>query len=262
MSLVAAILLGVLQGLTEFLPVSSSGHLALAQMLIPGFSQPGLAFDLVLHLGTVVSVLALEWGRLREALRQGHAPRLAGLLLVGTAATAALAFPLRSWAEGAFSKPLAVAAGFALTAVLLVTFGRGDGGGEELPTWKQALAVGLGQGVAVFPGLSRSGTTISVALACGVNRRWAADFSFLLSIPAVAGAALVEAVREREALLAASSQWEMAALLGFVAAAGAGLAALCAVKRLVQQGRLAVFAFYLVPLAALVVVGHVLGWWR
>ncbi|BCW94176.1 MAG: undecaprenyl-diphosphatase [Thermoanaerobaculum sp.] len=261
MSLITAILLGVLQGLTEFLPVSSSGHLALAQMLIPGFSQPGLFFDVVLHVGTMVSILVLEWGRIREAFRQGYAVRLAGLLLLGTAATAAVAFPLRARAEAAFEKPLWVAGGFALTAILLLLSSKSKTQEERLPTWEQAVAVGLAQGVAVFPGLSRSGTTISVGLAVGVTRPWAADFSFLLSLPAVAGAALVEVMEEKDALLAAGSQWLAPALAGGLAAAVTGLFALTAVRKLVRSGRLAVFAWYLLPLCLLVVAGYFLGWW-
>lgn len=261
MSVAIAVLLGVLQGLTEFLPVSSSGHLALAQMLIPGFSQPGLFFDVVLHLGTMVSILVLEWGRIREAFRQGYAVRLAGLLLLGTAATAAVAFPLRAWAEAAFAKPLWVAGGFALTALLLLGSSQARAEGHELPSWGQVVAVGLAQGVAVFPGLSRSGTTISVGLAVGVTRPWAADFSFLLSLPAVAGATLVEVIKEREALLASGSKLLAPALAGGLAAAVAGLFALAAVRQLVRSGRLSLFAWYLLPLSLVVVGGYFWGWW-
>lgn len=261
MSVITAALLGILQGLTEFLPVSSSGHLALAQMMIPGFSQPGLFFDVVLHVGTMLSVLVLEWGRVRDALRRGYALELFGLLLVGTAATAAVAFPLRGWAEAAFQKPLWVAGGLSLTAMLLLASSRGRNEGETLPTFGQALVVGLAQGVAVFPGLSRSGSTISVGLLAGVPRPWAADFSFLLSLPAVAGATLVEAVKEKDALVASGSQWLVPSLVGGLAAALTGLLALAAVRQLVRSARLALFAWYLVPLALLVVLGHLLGWW-
>lgn len=261
MSMTTAVLLGILQGLTEFLPVSSSGHLALAQMLIPGFSQPGLFFDVMLHVGTMVSVLALEWGRVREAFRQGYAGRLVGLLFLGTAATAAVAFPLRGWAEAAFAKPLWVAAGFALTAVLLLGSSKSRSEGDRIPSWGQAVAVGLAQGVAVFPGLSRSGSTISVGLAVGVTRPWAADFSFLLSLPAVAGATLVEVIKEKDALVASGSQWLAPALAGSVAAAVTGLFALAAVRKLVHSGRLSVFAWYLLPLCLVVVGGHFMGWW-
>lgn len=260
MSLLSAVLLGLLQGLTEFLPVSSSGHLALAQMLIPGFSQPGVFFDLVLHVGTMVSVLVLEWGRLRDAFARGYAARLLGLLGVATAATTVVAFPLRPYVEAAFTEPLWIALGFALTAAILVLSGRRTELGDRLPTWRQAVAMGLAQGVAVFPGLSRSGLTIGVGLAVGVPRPWAADFSFLLSLPAIAGATVVEAVREKEALLAAGDQWLRLSLAGGLVSAVSGLAALVAVKRLVRTGHLAVFAWYLVPLSLVVVVGHVLGW--
>jgi undecaprenyl-diphosphatase len=250
MSWVVALLLGVLQGLTEFLPVSSSGHLALAQMLIPGFSQPGLFFDLALHGGTLISVLALEWDRLREAWRQGYVGRLGLLLVLGTGATALLAFPLRRWAEEAFHRPGWIGVGFLLTRE-----------GEGLPSPWQAVLVGLVQGVAVFPGLSRSGSTVAAALLSGMNRRWAADFSFLLSLPAIGGALLVEGVQQRAALAREGAAFWGVAFLGALAAAASGLLALRLVRRLVHQGRLAIFALYLVPLGLLVLVGLALGWW-
>ncbi|MCS7183066.1 MAG: undecaprenyl-diphosphate phosphatase [Thermoanaerobaculum sp.] len=261
MSTVVAVMLGVLQGLTEFLPVSSSGHLALAQMLIPGFSQPGLLLDLALHVGTMVSVVALEWSRLAEALRKRYAGKLAGLLVIGTGATALVAFPLRPWAEAAFSQSLWIATGLAVSGLLLLLSRRFAPGEETPPSWRQAVVVGLAQGLAVFPGLSRSGTTISVALAAGMGRRWSADFSFLLSLPAVAGAALVEVVRQREALAAEGPSLVVPCLLGGLAAALAGLLAITLVRRLLHVGRFALFAWYLFPLCGVVVVGKFLGWW-
>jgi len=262
MSVLLVLVLGVLQGLTEFLPVSSSGHLALAQLLVPGFSQPGLLLDLALHLGTVVSVLVLERERLGEVLRQRCAGRLALLLLAGTAATAVLAFPLRHLAERAFQEPAWIGAGFLLTAVLLLASAKKAPGPEGLPSLRQAVLVGLAQGVAVFPGLSRSGTTIAAALAAGVGRRWAADFSFLLAIPAIGGATLVEAAEQRHALIAQGGEFWQLCLLGALAAAGSGLLALAVVRKLVQERKLAAFAWYLLPLGALVLLGAFGGWWR
>jgi len=186
-----AVLLGTIQGLTEFLPVSSRGHLALAQALMPGFSQPGLVFDVSLHLGTVVAIMALEWQKIVEAVRERYLLRLGAHLVLAMAATSALALPLRRWAEESIRYPLLIAAGFVVTAVLLIAV-RSAGGRIEGPsmTWGASAFVGLAQGVVVLlPGMSRSGTTIVAGLGAGLSRRWAADFSFLLSVPAILGAA-------------------------------------------------------------------------
>lgn len=264
MTLEYAILLGCLQGLTEFLPVSSSGHLALAQLLMPGFQPPGLVFEVALHLGTSLAVLALEWRRIWDAFRDRYVLRLACQLAVATIATAALAFPLRRTAEWAFEQPLAVAAGLVVTGALLLLLrarpGSGQGGASDAP-WRSAVLVGLAQGVAVMPGISRSGTTIVAGLAGGLERRWAADFSFLLSVPAVLGAALVEGWSHREALAAAPTElWWMAGG-GALAAAVVGGAALLAVRRLVHGGQLHRFAYYVLPLAVATVALHLAGVW-
>ncbi len=262
MSLWQALLLGAIQGLTEFLPVSSRGHLALAQALMPAFSQPGLVFDVALHLGTVVAIVALEWEKLVEVVRERYLLRLGAQLVLAMAATSVLALPLRHWAEDSIRHPLLVAAGFVVTAALLVAVrarqGELDG---ARTTWGAAAFVGLAQGVVVLlPGMSRSGTTIVAGLAAGMRRRWAADFSFLLSIPAILGAAVVEGWSHRSEL-AGARDFLVPAAVGTATAAVVGFAALLLVRRLVQQGRLHLFAFYLVPLAAVTVVLSLAGFW-
>jgi undecaprenyl-diphosphatase len=257
-----AVLLGAIQGLTEFLPVSSRGHLALAQALMPGFSQPGLVFDVSLHLGTVVAVVALEWGRILEVVRERYFIRLGAQLVLAMVATSALALPLRRWAEESIRYPLLIAAGFVVTAALLVavrsTRGEIEGAGM---TWSASAFVGLAQGVVVLlPGMSRSGTTIVAGLSAGLSRRWAADFSFLLSIPAILGAAVVEGWMHRSELAAARG-YLGPVVAGTLAAAVVGFAALVVTRRLVQRGRLHLFACYLVPLAALTVALRLMGVW-
>ncbi len=263
MTLFSAILLGCVQGLTEFLPVSSSGHLALAQLLMPGFEPPGLVFEVALHLGTTVAVLALEWGRVWDAFRGRYLGRLTAQVVAATAVTAAIALPLRRTAERAFEQPLVVAAGLVLTGALLVLVAHVGTGrwGPADTRWRAAMLVGLAQGVAVMPGISRSGATIVVGVAGGLERRWAADFSFLLSVPAILGAAFVEGWAHREALVAApSSLWWLAGV-GALAAALVGGAALLAVRRLVHGARLHYFAYYVLPLAAVTVALRVAGVW-
>ena len=257
-----AVVLGIVQGLTEFLPVSSRGHLALAQALMPGFAQPGLLFDVALHLGTVLAVVALEWRRFVEIVRHRYLVRLTAQLVLAMVGTSVLALPLRHWAEDAIRHPLLVAAGFAVTAVLLLAV-RNRAGRIEGPgmTWGASAVIGVAQGVVVLlPGMSRSGTTICAGLACGLERKWAADFSFLLSIPAILGAAVVEGWTHRSELAAARGLLAPA-LTGALTAAVVGLLSLILVRRLVQRGRLHLFAWYLLPLAAMTAVLSAVGIW-
>jgi undecaprenyl-diphosphatase len=262
MTLWEAVVLGVVQGLTEFLPVSSRGHLALVQSLMPSFSQPGLVFDVALHLGTVLAIVALEWRRLVEVVRNRYLVRLGAQLVLAMAMTSVLALPMRHWAEDSIRYPLLIACGFAVTALLLIAV-RNAAGRIEGPgmTWSAAAVVGFAQGVVVLlPGMSRSGTTICAGLGCGLERRWAADFSFLLSVPAILGAAVVEGWMHRTEIAAARG-FAVPAIAGTLAAAVVGFACLVLVRSLVERGRLHLFAWYLLPLAALTVVLAKMGVW-
>ena len=255
MSLGIAVLLGILQGLTEFLPVSSSGHLALAQMIIPGFSQPGVVFDAMLHVGTAGAVIWFERREIHRWLTSAGGPRLIGLLVLGTLATAVVAFPLKSVAEAAFVRAAWV--GFALlvtgSVVALTKWMPGGPRGEAGTTWRQAILIGLVQGMAVFPGLSRSGLTISAALGAGLDRGWAARFSFLLGVPAIAGVAVLEVFDERHALAAAGSGYWLACLVGAIAAGLAGLLALRIVIKTLSSRVFHRFSWYCIPVGLLVI---------
>ncbi len=262
MTLWDAVLLGAIQGLTEFLPVSSRGHLALAQALMPGFSQPGLVVDVALHLGTVLSVLALEWRRIVEAVREDYWVRLGIQLVVAMAGTAVIALPFRKFAEGSVLHPLWIAVGFAVTAGLLLSVRNrvGHVEGRDMAHSTAGL-IGLAQGaVVLLPGMSRSGTTIVAGLATRLERRWAADFSFLLSVPTILGAAFVEGWSHRHEL-AGARELLAPTLVGMLVAAVTGFFSLVLVRRLVLHGRLHLFAFYLLPLALLTVVLHLAGVW-
>lgn len=249
-----ALLLGILQGFTEFLPVSSSGHLALAQMLIPRFEQPGVLFDAMLHVGTAAAVAWFERRQILEWLGSAAWRRVLALLVVGTLATAVVGFALRDVATRAFEKPLWIG-GFLVVTGCVVASTRWIGGGErgvERTTWREAIVIGSLQGLAVFPGLSRSGTTIAAGLGAGLERSWAARFSFLLSVPAVAGVTLVELFSHRHELAATSGDFVLACALGALSAAIAGYAALGIVLRTVSSRVFHRFAWYCIPLGVLV----------
>jgi undecaprenyl-diphosphatase len=247
-------LLGVIQGLTEFLPVSSSGHLALAQMVIPGFHQPGVVFDVMLHVGTAAAVVLYERRQIARWLGSAEGRRLLGLLVIGTVATGVLAFPLRGLAEGTFGRAALVGL-FLIVTGCVVGGTRWLGGGpsdEKSMGWKQAALIGLVQGVAVFPGISRSGVTIAAGLVSGLNRTWAARFSFLLSVPAILGVALLELAGEYQQLTVAGPGFVLACLVGAVTAGIAGYLALTIVVRTLSSRTFHRFGWYCVPVGAVV----------
>lgn len=263
MSLWLALLLGALQGLTEFLPVSSSGHLALAQLLAQGwgdgFQQPGVVFDAMLHVGTACAVLYAERRELLRWIRSGW--RFLFLVVAGTLATGVFAFPLKHVATDAFDKPMIIGICLMLTGLFVLStrwLGKGGAGENEMGL-SQALIVGLLQGLAIFPGLSRSGITIAAGLGAGLERSWAARFSFLLSVPAIFGATFVELMSHREVLGAGNAGFWGAAIFGAIVAAITGYMALRLVIRMVSSKVFDRFAFYCLPLGLLVLVWGFLG---
>jgi len=201
----AALVLAIIQGLTEFLPVSSSGHLVAAQELWAALDQPGVSLELALHVGTTLAVVVYYRRLLGEMARSaisgaGEPGGLSGrawlgLLVAGSVPTAAVGLAGEELIRGAFESLLAVAAALTFTgAVLMATRLRPP---EERPvSLRDALLIGLAQGIAIFPGVSRSGIPISVAVLLGVSRSQAVSFSFLLSVPAVLGATLLENGRQ------------------------------------------------------------------
>jgi len=251
-----AILLGILQGLTEFLPISSSGHLVIAQRLL-GLRGPELAFDLLLHLGTVLAILVFLRveisGMLGALFRRSSLVELPAwgardilLVLVSSVPTAAIGFALRDTVETGFTLRGVGWAYLALTFLLLMSnlrF-RHKFDPERISVW-DAVAIGVAQGVAVLPGLSRSGATISVALMLGIGASRSAKFSFLISLPAILGASLLTLYRGVSALPPV-----LPSAAGFFFALVTGYLSLLLVERLVTRGMLLRFAPYTLLLAA------------
>ncbi len=249
--------LGVIQGLTEFLPVSSSGHLVLFQEFIEVGGDEVL-FDLVLHVGTLLPAVwfyrADIAGVLRD-LRKGEGPvlerpgvRLAALVLLATLPTGVLGLAFKDSFEAMFDSPGTVSIALAATAVLLLSTRGRDEGTRDLtttPLWF-GLLLGLAQGLAITPGISRSGSTIALALLLGVHRTLAVKLSFLMSVPAIVGAVLL---KSRDADLASMHADELT--LGFLAAMISGYGALVLLVRLVKAGRFSSFAPYLFAVSAL-----------
>lgn len=250
MNLVHAILLGIVQGITEFLPISSDGHLAIAQHYLPGFEQPGLLFDVLLHVGTLGAVLiyfrrdvALLLGapfrRDDEARRYR---RMLWLICIASVPTALIGLGLKDAVEEWMLDMRIVALMLGLTGLLIFfgeRFHRG-GRGETTLTTGDAFVTGVAQGLAVLPGLSRSGSTIAVLLFRGVDGETAARFSFLMALPAIAGAALLS-LRHADAIPSADVP---AYLTGTAVAFVVGLVAIRCLLGLIRRRRLVWFAIY------------------
>jgi undecaprenyl-diphosphatase len=189
-----ALILGIVQGLTEWLPVSSSGHLVLFQKYF-GLSVP-VAFDVVLHLGTLLVVFIVFWKDILAILKSLFAWRwddntkLLLYLVIGSIPIAFVGFFWHDFLVGLFSSVLVVAIGLLVTGTLLY-FSKLFKGVDN-PNWYKTFLIGIAQSFAIIPGLSRSGATISMGLFLGIDRRKVARFSFLLSIPAILGATLFE----------------------------------------------------------------------
>lgn len=243
-----ALFLGLLQGLTEFLPVSSSGHLVLFQQFLE-IAGDEVLFDLVLHVGTLIPVLWFYRERVRELLVDpvaGDGPFLQrpgvvlwGLLVIASIPTAAIGLLFEDVFEALFANPASLAVTFAITGTVLLSTRWAPTGAPRSLGVGAAFVLGVVQGLAITPGISRSGSTISAALWLGLDKEQAARFSFLMSVPAISGAVLLKL---KDADLAAFDP--LALTLGFGAALVSGYLALALLVRLVRDGQLHHFAWY------------------
>lgn len=276
MTPIEAIILGVVQGLTEFLPVSSSGHLVLFQHLF-GLEEPAMLFDICLHGGTLVAVVTVLFKDIREMAvtlvmlparirragslsalwRADPAFRMMALICIGSVPTAIIGIAFKNIVHHLFASPLLVGVMLILTGFLLwMTRRMGQTGRPvQLMSPRDALIIGLVQGLAITPGISRSGATISAALFLGMDRKVAGRYSFLLSIPAILGALLLSVLSPE----LHSSIPLGTILMGTGIAAVVGGLALVVLLRVVDQGRLYWFAPYCGLAGLITVVVSVMG---
>ena len=262
MTVIEAIFLGLVQGLAEFLPISSSGHLSVFQNLL-GITteESSMMFDVLLHLGTLVSVCAFYWQDLTNIVKEciemvrgvgqpvpGGQKRYSGvrLLVMMFFATLPLllVLPLQDHVERLYDSTVFIGIAFLLTGAMLYLADRMPRGGktEKNMRIRDALVIGLCQGVATMPGLSRSGTTITAGLSVGLNRQFAVKFSFLISIPAILGAnllQLVKAIKEGVDIAMMPTY-----LLGLLVAMVVGYFALSLVQYISRKGKFGWFAYY------------------
>ncbi len=257
-NIIQAIILGIVQGLTEFLPVSSSAHLVFVTDIF-GLQQ-NVAFDTLLHLGTLLAVVGYFWkdlitiissfisslldifrGRFKEGLEEKPFKKLSWLLLVGTIPAGLMGILLKSQFEALFNSIIYVGIFLIVTGLLLWGAERVKPGEKDIKdiTFTNAIAIGIAQGIAIAPGISRSGATISAGLFSGLNRELAARYSFLLSIPAILGAALVQA-KDITSFDASTA----ALIAGFVSAAIFGYLAIKLLLKIIKERSLMIFAYY------------------
>ena len=263
-----AAILGLVQGLTEFLPVSSSAHLILVPRFL-GWNDPFVdtaAFDVMLHVGTLIALLLYFWrdvlrligaffGSLRErSLGTDPERRLAWLLLVSVVPAALLGAALESFFDTFFRERVGWIAIFLATGAALLWLAERWGAqrrGVAALRFPEALAIGVAQALALFPGMSRSGITIGAGLFLGLERAAAARFAFLMGIPVIAGAGLLKG---RELASTGIEGHELALVVGVVVSAVSGLGAIAFLLAYLRRNSTAIFIAYRVVLAGFVVV--------
>ncbi|MFU0799685.1 MAG: undecaprenyl-diphosphate phosphatase [Xylanivirga thermophila] len=250
-SIIKAIILGIIQGLTEFLPVSSSGHLVLVQNIF-GLEGDMLLFDTMLHVGTLLSILVVFWKDIAYMFKHPFS-KLPIYIITATIPTVIIALLLKDKVEAAFASASTLGFGFIATGLLLLFVELTQSGHKTLKNMqiKDALLIGTMQGIAIFPAISRSGSTISGALLGKLDRKFAAKFSFLMSIPAILGSVVLQAKDLNEAVTAASVT---PAIAGMIAAFISGLIAIKAMIEIITNKSLKGFSYYLFTLGGLVLL--------
>jgi len=254
-----AFLLGLVQGLTEFLPVSSSGHLVFFQDML-GIDFPGITLEVMAHLGTFLSVLVVFWPDLLKLLAgsikgDSYQQRFLFLLVVGSLPTAAMGLALRPLFSRAFQSSLLVGFMLIITGLLLWSIIKAPSGRKRINEmhWSIAVVVGIAQGVAILPGISRSGSTITACLWQGLKRAEAVRYSFILPLPAIFGAFLFECKDVLTIGVDLGSNfflYAVAALTAFLV----GIAAIKVFINMLENRRFHYFAYYCWVLGAAIIL--------
>lgn len=258
-----AIILGLIQGLAEFLPISSSGHLALAQHFFGINSESVLIFAVLLHVGTLISVFIVYWKDIlgliyeffgtfadlvktkRFDVNKNATRRMCWLIITATVPTAVIGFLFDEKFEKLYSNVLAIGICLVITGCILFAAEKWGKNlhGIKNTKFKHAIAVGILQGCAIAPGISRSGSTIVGGLACGLKREWAVRFAFLVSIPPILGSVILE-LPDALAAGTVDSSLTVPILAGVIVSAVSGLIAIKGMIRLVSGKKLSYFSYY------------------
>lgn len=244
MNLFSAIILGVVQGLTEFLPVSSSGHLVIFQKLIPGFSQPGILFDAILHFGTLAAVFYFFRKKIIRLSR-----KYIVFLVIGSIPAVLAGLLFRKQFELMFSNPRFLGYELLFTGLLNLFI--------DLPVKKKvnlniknSFLIGIAQAVAIIPAISRSGSTIFTGVRLGIDRQKIAEYSFILSIPAILGANFLEIISYGVKGIEDSLSYYF---FGFAASFIVGIVSIGIVMRLLKANKFKIFGYYCLTVGVLVI---------
>lgn len=250
-------ILSAAQGVAEFLPISSSGHLLVLSRWFGFEPDESMTLNVVLHAGTLLAIIVFYFKKLWSIFLQPERQRLIALVVAGSipAAVAGLTLKGLKLEEKLFSSPYIAALGFAVTGFMLFWVFRKkedapDAVTAEKMSYKQALLIGCAQAIAITPGISRSGSTISCGVLSKLRKADAAEFSFLLAIPAIGGAALLEVLDIAKAPAEISSSELFSLGIGFIISAVVGYFSLAGLIALLKKGRLDCFAYYLFIAAA------------
>ena len=239
-----AAILGLLQGLTEFLPVSSSGHLVLAQAILD-VKQPGVSFEIVVHAGSLLAILiyfrARLWRLICSLFDRSFVTerKVVGYLILATIPAGVVGVLLEDFFADAFSHPVYAGWMLIVTGIILLSTRWATRKSRDL-TWSPALIMGLAQALAILPGISRSGSTISAGLHAGIKPAEAAEFSFLLAIPAVGGAILLKTTELMSVSSELMGQYAFGAIISFITS----IVAVYMVLAVLRRGRFEYFAYY------------------
>lgn len=287
MDLINAIILGIVQGVAEFLPISSSGHLAIMKNLLHMNTDTGLLFDVLLHLGTLVAIFIAFWRDIKELIIEGlsivgdffiNVGRLAQnivgkkvpykamvttpyrrfvmLVIVSSIPTGIIGILLKDVIEGASQTLLIPGIGLLVTALLLrLADGVSEGSkNEETASYKNATLIGIAQGIATLPGISRSGTTITACLFNGYSREFAVKYSFIMSIPAVLGATLLEVMDFDPSMINGSDMVNY--MIGTVISGIVGYICIKTMLVIVRGKKFKYFTYYCLAMGIAAVIGH------
>lgn len=254
MNIIQAIVLGILQGFAEFLPISSSGHLLLLQNIF-GIEDNLLTFSIVVHIGTLIPVLVIYREEIL-ALIKNPFQKTTYLLILGTIPTVIVALLFGDAIDNLFNYANYLALGFIITGILLMITDFTQNGLKKSKdiSYKDALFVGFIQAVAVAPGISRSGSTIAGAVSRGIDRKAAAKFSFLLSIPAILGATLLEIRSIITEPTYTDPVYLLPMIVGFFTAMISGYFAIKIMLKIIVHAKLRYFSYYMFVLGILIFI--------
>ena len=290
MSLFEAIFLAIVQGIAEFLPISSSGHLAIFKYVFNANTDTGMLYDIMLHIGTLVAVFIVYWKDIVELVKEGFAiigdffvnvgrffgnffastkkeykkivntpyRRFVMLVIIATIPTGILGIALGDLVEAAGQTLIVPGVCLLITGVLLLISDnvKEKTYNEENTSYVKGVIIGIVQGIATFPGISRSGSTITAGLLCGLERSYAVKFSFILSIPAILGAAVLEIKDFNPASIATNEL--VYYVIGMVVAAVVGYACIRWLLVLVRNKKFKFFSIYCFIVGAFAIIAHFL----